>query len=270
MALPDDRWSPETDGAMQYAKDFTDGLQFLWGEGFLSPGGPEEVAMILAGTDLSGKRVLDIGSGIGGIDMLLAERFDAAFVTGIDVEDQLVEMARDLASRRGLSRRVEFRTVEPGPLPFNDGSFELVFSKDAMVHVADKVALYGEVNRVLAAGGEFRAGDWFWAKDAQNHPVVREWLGVGPLQFAFTTPVEAEAALKAAGLRNVSVNDRRAELVASNRKTLERLEGPEFAELVRMVGEQSAAARREGTRLRQAVLEAGQLIPCHIRADRAA
>ena len=29
---------------MQYAKDFTDALQFMWGEGFLSPGGPEEVA----------------------------------------------------------------------------------------------------------------------------------------------------------------------------------------------------------------------------------
>lgn len=254
---------------MQYAKDFTDGLQFLWGEGFLSPGGPEEVATILAGTDLSGKRVLDIGSGLGGIDMLLAERFGAAMVTGIDVEDQLVAMARDLASRRGLSRRVEFRTVEPGSLPFKDGSFELVFSKDAMVHVEDKLALYREARRVLVPGGEFRAGDWFWAKDAQNHPVVRAWLGAGPLQFAFTTPPEAEGALKAAGFSNVLVSDRRAELVASNRKTLARLEGPEFEDLVRLVGDKSAAARREGTRLRQAVLEAGQLIPCHIRADSA-
>jgi phosphoethanolamine N-methyltransferase len=270
MALPDRRRTPETEGAMQYAKDFTDGLQFLWGEGFLSPGGPEAVANILSGTKLSGKRVLDIGSGLGGIDMLLAERFGASMVTGIDVEEQLVEMARDLASRRGLSRRVEFMTVDPGPLPFKDGSFELVFSKDAMVHVEDKLGIYREVKRVLAPGGEFRAGDWFWAKDAQNHPMVRAWLGAGPLHFAFTTPAQAEAALKAAGLRNVSVSDRRAELVASNRKTLARLEGPQFAELVRMVGEQSAAARREGTRLRQAVLEAGQLIPCHIKADRAA
>jgi hypothetical protein len=54
---------------MQYAKDFTDALQFMWGDGFLSPGGPEEVAEMLAGIDLSGKRVLDIGSGLGGIDL---------------------------------------------------------------------------------------------------------------------------------------------------------------------------------------------------------
>jgi phosphoethanolamine N-methyltransferase len=155
-------------------------------------------------------------------------------------------------------------------LPFKDASFEFVFSKDAMVHVEDKLGIYSEVKRVLTPGGEFRAGDWFWAKDAQHHPVVRAWLGVGPLHFAFTTPPEAEEPLKAAGFRNVSVIDRRAELVASNRKTIERLEGPEFDKLVRIVGEQSAGARREGTRLRQAVLEAGQLIPCHIRADRPA
>ena len=42
---------------MQYAKDFTDALQFMWGEGFLSPGGPEEVAEMVAGIGLTGKRL---------------------------------------------------------------------------------------------------------------------------------------------------------------------------------------------------------------------
>ena len=56
---------------MQYAKDFTDALQFMWGEGFLSPGGPEEVAEMVAGIDLGGRRVLDIGSGLGGVDIAL-------------------------------------------------------------------------------------------------------------------------------------------------------------------------------------------------------
>jgi hypothetical protein len=57
---------------MQYAKDFTDALQFMWGEGFLSPGGPEEVAELVADIDLSGRRILDIGSGLGRVDVLLA------------------------------------------------------------------------------------------------------------------------------------------------------------------------------------------------------
>ena len=83
---------------MQYAKDFTDALQFMWGEGFLSPGGPEEVAEMVAGIDLTGKRVLDVGSGLGGVDILLAVKHGAAEVVGIDVEPQLVDVARDLIS----------------------------------------------------------------------------------------------------------------------------------------------------------------------------
>ncbi len=50
---------------MQYAKAFTDALQFMWGEGFLSPGGHEEIDDMLEGHNLAGKRVLDIGSGLG-------------------------------------------------------------------------------------------------------------------------------------------------------------------------------------------------------------
>jgi len=58
---------------MQYNKAFTDALEFMWGKGFLSPGGPEEVADMLRGHDISGTRILDIGSGLGGVDALLVQ-----------------------------------------------------------------------------------------------------------------------------------------------------------------------------------------------------
>src|SRR5687767_4117812 len=74
---------------LQYDHAFTDALQFMWGKGFLSPGGAEEVEEMLSGCQLSGLRVLDIGSGLGGIDILLATKHGAAEVIGIDVEPQL-------------------------------------------------------------------------------------------------------------------------------------------------------------------------------------
>jgi SAM-dependent methyltransferase len=156
---------------MQYAKEFTDALQFMWGEGFLSPGGPEEVAEMVAGIDLTGKRVLDVGSGLGGVDILLATRHGAAAVVGIDVEPQLVESARALIATKGLTERVTFQLVEPGPLPFPNASFDVVFSKDAMVHIEDNAALYAEVLRVLKPGGWFTAADWLWAEGADKSPV---------------------------------------------------------------------------------------------------
>ena len=44
-------------------------LQLVWGDGYLSPGGPEEVARVLEGVELTGRRVLDIGCGLGAIDV---------------------------------------------------------------------------------------------------------------------------------------------------------------------------------------------------------
>jgi 2-polyprenyl-3-methyl-5-hydroxy-6-metoxy-1,4-benzoquinol methylase len=54
-------------------------LEALWGEGWLSPGGPDEVDRVLAGVDVAGKTVLDIGCGAGGITLHISPRkHDAA------------------------------------------------------------------------------------------------------------------------------------------------------------------------------------------------
>ena len=42
-------------------------LEELWGDGFLSPGGSDEVKKVLEGIKIKNQRVLDIGSGSGGL-----------------------------------------------------------------------------------------------------------------------------------------------------------------------------------------------------------
>ncbi len=157
---------------MQYSKAFVAALQFMWGEGFLSPGGPEEVAALLQGEDLRGRRVLDIGSGVGGVDALLVTRHGADEVVGTDVEFALVAEATARVAAKGLSHRICFVAVDPGPLPFADECFDLVLSKDSMVHIADKSALYREVLRVLKPGCPFVASDWLWVEGAASSPTV--------------------------------------------------------------------------------------------------
>jgi hypothetical protein len=49
-------------------------LELLWGRGWLSPGGPDELARLLQDEDLEGRHVLDIGCGAGGIDCLSGQR----------------------------------------------------------------------------------------------------------------------------------------------------------------------------------------------------
>ena len=61
-------------------------LQIIWGADFLSPGGGEEVARLLEGSDIAGCALLDIGCGLGAIDELLVRDYRAASVVGVDVD----------------------------------------------------------------------------------------------------------------------------------------------------------------------------------------
>ncbi len=69
---------------IQYPDHFIERLHTIWGEGFLSPGGAEEVWEIVNGIDLSGKVVLDVGFGTGGPAIALAKDHHGAKVVGID------------------------------------------------------------------------------------------------------------------------------------------------------------------------------------------
>ena len=76
-----------TDGHAEYGMAMVGALELIWGEGFLSPGGPEEVAETLAGRDIRDAEVLDIGCGIGGVDLLLLNReLDWGFSSRTGVE----------------------------------------------------------------------------------------------------------------------------------------------------------------------------------------
>ena len=78
---------------IEYSDEDIIEFEAIFGEGFLSPGGQEEVAKIVENVNLAGKDVLDIGIGIGGPACLLVENHGAARVTGIDVEDPVLEKA---------------------------------------------------------------------------------------------------------------------------------------------------------------------------------
>jgi ubiquinone/menaquinone biosynthesis C-methylase UbiE len=104
----------------EYSDNLINFLEVVWGEGYLSPGGAEEVSRILEGSELQGRRVLDIGCGSGGIAMEMAEQYGAGEVVGIDVEASVLARAAERVADRGLKQRITLKQVEPGPLPFND------------------------------------------------------------------------------------------------------------------------------------------------------
>lgn len=252
---------------LQYPDEFVARLHAVWGEGFLSPGGPKEVHEIVRGVDISGKHVLDIGSGTGGPAIVLARDFDAE-VTGIDVEAQLVERATAAAARAGVSEHVEYRVVEPGPLPFDEARFDVVFSKDAMIHIPDKPALFAEVLRVLKPGGRFAASDWLIGAGARGTEALAEFTEAVHLEFELATAAETESAMNAAGFTGVATRDRNAWFTEVARDDLSLIEGPLRDELIAMIGPDSYGMMVRARRALVTAAEAGALRPTHLLGNR--
>lgn len=240
-------------------------LEALWGEGYLSPGGPDEVDRVLAGLSIAGRSVLDIGCGSGGIALHLIAAHGAGHVTGFDVEGPVIERARAQAEAKGLASRTTFVQGAPGRLPFDDGSFDVVFSKDALLHVPDKDALFADIFRVLKPGGVFAAGDWLIAHDGEPSPEMKAYVEAEGLSFSMASPARYRLAMERAGFAQIAMTDRNGWYRDVAREELDRLKGPLGAKAAEAVGEAYVAKNIRTWHAMQKVLDSGEHRPTHLR-----
>jgi arsenite methyltransferase len=105
-----------------------------------------------------GETVLDLGSG-GGIDVILsARRVGAGTVYGLDMTDEMLDLARRNAAEASVTN-VEFLKgyIEDVPLP--DGSVDVIISNCVINLSADKSRVFAEMHRVLRQGGRLGVSD---------------------------------------------------------------------------------------------------------------
>ncbi len=94
----------------------------------------------------AGERVLDLGCGAGDLTADIARA--GAVLVGVDVAEAAVRRAR---SRHP---ELEFRTAPlDGPLPFDDGAFDVVWASEVIEHVADTARWLSEIRRGLVPRG---------------------------------------------------------------------------------------------------------------------
>lgn len=250
----------EYDDAMQAL------LQIIWGDGFLSPGGAAEVARLLEGSDIAGCSVLDVGCGLGAIDELLVAQYGASSVVGIDLDPDLLARMRARIERADLSGRIRAVQVTAGPLPFADAGFDVVFSKDSMVQIPDKPAIFAEILRVLRPGGRFIASDWLRGGGAEYSAEMLEFFRLEGIAYNMATLEESAQALRAAGFGGVEIRDRHGWYLDLAQRELAAMEGTLNAEIVKRIGAERARHFIDNWRQLVVVLRRGELRPGHLKA----
>ena len=243
-------------------------LLLIWGDGFLSPGGAEEIERLLEGQDIRGCRVLDIGCGLGAVDELLVARHGAKSVVGVDIDPDLLRQMEARVRRAGLGDRIEARCIAPGPLPFPAESFDVVFSKDALVQIPGKAEVFAQAWRVLKPGGRFIASDWLRGGTGEYSPEMLEYFRLEGIAYNMASLDESATALAGAGFASVEVLDRNHWYLDLARRELAAMAGPLAPVITERIGKDRARHFLDNWRQLVVVLERGELRPAHLRAQR--
>ncbi|RZC58219.1 hypothetical protein C5167_005529 [Papaver somniferum] len=130
----------------------------VFGEGYVSTGGFETTKEFVEKLELKpGQKVLDVGCGIGGGDFYMAEDLGAE-VVGIDLSVNMVSFALERATGRKCS--VEFEVADCTKKTYPDETFDVIYSRDTILHIQDKPALFRNFFKWLKPGGKVLISDY--------------------------------------------------------------------------------------------------------------
>ena len=105
------------------------------------------------------EQIIDVGCGIGGSSLYLAQKFNA-HATGITLSPVQASRATERAEEAGLAAAVQFQVADALDMPFADETFDFVWSMESGEHMPDKEKFLGECYRVLKPGGTFLMATW--------------------------------------------------------------------------------------------------------------
>ncbi|VEP18835.1 Methylase involved in ubiquinone/menaquinone biosynthesis [Hyella patelloides LEGE 07179] len=105
------------------------------------------------------QNILDVGCGIGGSSIYLADKFTAD-VTGITLSGVQASRAKERAIDAGIEEKIDFQVANALSMPFADNSFDLVWSLESGEHMPDKAQFLTECYRVLKPGGKLILATW--------------------------------------------------------------------------------------------------------------
>ncbi len=124
-----------------------------------------------------GHKILDIGCGTATLTLLIKKTYPFAEVTGIDIDPEILEIAKLKVRKSGLDVKLDRGTIIE--LPYSDNSFDRAASSLVIHHIKheDKVRAFRDILRVLKPGGEMHIADFGKAHNAILY-LISSFLGL--------------------------------------------------------------------------------------------
>jgi ubiquinone/menaquinone biosynthesis C-methylase UbiE len=163
------------------------------------------------GPKLAGKRLLEIGCGMGFDTLAWAKH--GLDITAIDLSNESVGLARKNLGRKQLE--ADFTNASALSLPFADESFDVVHSRGVLHHTGDTPRAIEEVRRVLRPGGSafichiYRRYSWMYFISRYGREPIEFKEGDPPVTDFFTVP-EVNAMFKGFSSHEVHLHHYRA------------------------------------------------------------
>jgi phosphoethanolamine N-methyltransferase len=196
----------------------------------------------------------------------MLEKCGAAEAIGFDPEPLVIKKATELAAEKNLSDRAKFQCVEPGPIQADDESMDVVFSKEAFIHIPDKNELMKDIYRVLKKDGVLAVGDWMRNDDNPPSQQMLEYIEAEGLDYFMCSLKKYEEILEKSGFKIISMNDRNQWYLERVKKEVEQIEGPLWKKVIDAIGPEEGAYALDIWKKLLGVVEKGEHRPGNFRA----
>lgn len=193
----------------------------VFGTDYVSTGGhatTEDLCARLGDSLKPGVRVLDVGSGIGGAAFHLARKYGAK-VVGIDLASNMIDIANERTAQYRLGDSVKSILGDVLTTDFPE-KFDVVWSRDALMHVPDKPRLFSRLYGLLAPGGRLVITDYARGK-TPGSPEFEAYIA--KTGYSVVEPEQYGRLLQDAGFTNVVVDDATPKFIEILRDEVRRL-----------------------------------------------